>query len=196
MSMLVASVRGGLRSVSLRLGRITMGALFLRVVVVALGMGALWVSTPPDWHRSAVPLMLLAVLAVLPGFAPNTWLTLVLELFVIGVWLVWTIGFGEPVTWPRVAALTVLLYGHHISSAWAAAIPLDTVVPAEVWVRWLRRTGAILGVSALLAVVAVGGATLTSDWIGSGLAALVVPVLGIFGAVVIIALLALLARRR
>src|SRR5690606_30099666 len=108
-----------------RVRRVTLGGLSLRVLVLVTGMAVLLLALPADLRTSRVPLGASVLLPLAAAIAPGSWLAALVELLAIGSWLAGTFAAGDPVTWPRLTALAILLYGHHVLCSWASAVPLD-----------------------------------------------------------------------
>src|SRR5690606_1747085 len=102
-----------------------------------------------------VPLGASVLLPLAAAIAPGSWLAALVELLAIGSWLAGTFAAGDPVTWPRLTALAILLYGHHVLCSWASAVPLDTVLPPRAWQLGALRLSAISAVTAVLAAGAL-----------------------------------------
>lgn len=103
--------------------------------------------------RWMVPLFLVAVY---PAFAPRGRGTTVAILVVVAGWLADTSYNDNAVVLWRVLAIATLIYLGHTLAALAAVLPTDAAVNAEVPVGWLVRAGAVILVSAVLTVVALG----------------------------------------
>lgn len=199
-----ASVASGLGT----LRRITPAAILLRTVVWAAGVVALILATPMEvlGPRATVPvLVVVGCLALVPALVPGSWLVLAVELAAVAGWLVRTslpgsevtwssVGYtarsGLPVAWLAVVALASALYVHHTASALGAAVPLDVRPLPGAVARWLTRTGAVLGATAVVAALAL----VLQSPIGK-VTEVAVPVLGVLAAVVVAGALAYLLRR-
>jgi hypothetical protein len=98
------------------------------------------------------PVLALLVIAILPALFPRTWLvTMDILVTVIG-WLVGTTSYGGPVTYWRLVLLAGLLYLVHTLAALAAVLPYDAVTSPGVLARWLRRCGAVVLLTAAVAM--------------------------------------------
>jgi hypothetical protein len=136
--------------------RTTAAFLLLRLGVFLVTLAALLVAAPFPVVASRW-----AAALVLVALAPAAWprtgaVTAVLLVAILG-WLAATTVYGEPVGYFRLVALAALLYGAHVLAAVAAVIPNDAIVAPGALLRWLPRTGLLLAVTALVALL---GATL------------------------------------
>jgi hypothetical protein len=133
---------------------------------------------------------LLFVLCFYPAFAPRGRATTFVILVVVAGWIVDTTWYGERVALWRVIAIATLIYLGHTLAALAAVLPYDSVVNTNVLINWLIRAGAVVLISAVLTVVALG---LTDALAGS--AFLVATLIGLAAAVAATLLLTRLLRR-
>lgn len=165
--------------------------ILIRAVVFAAALAALLVVAPAPVRSTPAAVAGLAGAALLAALLPGSaWVTLV-ALAAAGGWVGVTVVGGEPVTAPRVLALAGLLFLLHSAATLAAMLPHDAVVGAQVWGRWLVRTGAVIAVSSVLSVGLLFGLGRLPD------AGLHLPAtLGGLGlAAALVALLSVLARR-
>lgn len=139
-----------------RVRRTAAGPALVRLSSGVAAFAALALALPASEVLDAPLSVLLRVaaslfaIAVAVALAPRTrWVSLV-ALLAIGAWLVTTIGFGEEPTVARVALLGAALYLMHTGAALAAVLPYDCAVGPGVLLRWLRRVGAVLGLSLLV----------------------------------------------
>ncbi|HZC25564.1 MAG TPA: hypothetical protein VE287_00990 [Actinopolymorphaceae bacterium] len=208
MSGVVGQARATVASGVGTLRRITPAAILLRVMVWLAGVAALVLATPVEvlGPEATVPVLVVAgAVALVPALFPGSWLVLAMELVALAGWLVrtslpgsevtWTsVAFtarsGLPVAWLAVVALAAALYVHHSASALAATVPLDVrPLPGSV-ARWLTRTGALLGATAVVAALAL----LLQSPLGK-VTEVAVPVLGVLVALVVAGALAYVLRR-
>jgi hypothetical protein len=150
---------------------------------------AVVVAYPVALLASRYLLLLLAV-AAWPAFAPRGRGVTVAVVVVLAGWLLDTSWYGERVALWRVLALAALLYVAHALAALAAALPYDALVNLDVVAAWLARALAVVLVSAVLTVVALG---LSSALAGA--AFVVATLAGLAAAVGATLLLARLLRR-
>jgi hypothetical protein len=184
-----ASVAVGIGAVR----RLTLGGLALRLLVFAAGAGALLVAMPGPAYDLVPALVVVVVVAVpvVPALVPGRWPVLALELLVVGGWVVGTAVSGGRVSILPVLGLAVALYVHHSASGFAAAVPLNVrFLPGAVR-RWLVRTGAVLGATAVVAGVAVPLGARVGD-----VSTVVVPASGVLLAILVAGLLAYAVRDR
>lgn len=145
-----------------RVRRITAVPLLVRLGLFAAGVLALLVALPIAYLDPRA-VAVLAVLALLPAMRPGSSLPTVVSVAAIGLYLVATTGYGEPITVWRVLALACLLYAVHSLAALAACLPHDAQIRTEVVTGWvIRLLGVVCGSAAVLvlALAAVGRLTL------------------------------------
>jgi hypothetical protein len=171
------------------LSRITMIPFLVRFGIALAGLLAMSVAWPPTLLASQFFLPIAAV-AVYPAFVPRGRGATLSALVAVAGWLVDTAGFDARVALWRVLALATLLYLGHSLTALAAVLPYDAVVTFEVVAHWLARALAVVIVSAVLTVGALG---LTSDLAGG--AFLIATLVGLAGAVGATLLISRLLRR-
>jgi hypothetical protein len=132
--------------------RTTAGPALVRLTLTVSAMAALALAVPladlGAWIGVLVPIGLGVAL-----FPRTRWVSIVALLVILG-WLITTVVFGEEVTPWRLGGLAVALYVMHSAATLAAVLPLDTVVAPSALLRWVGRTGAVLGASL---VVGLGG---------------------------------------
>jgi hypothetical protein len=99
--------------------------------------------------------LLLVVVALLPVLAPRT-LMVTLSIFaaVLG-WLVSTTAYGEGLTYWRLVVLAGAVYLTHTLAALATVLPYDAVLSPGVLSRWLLRAGAVVALTAVVALFAL-----------------------------------------
>ena len=135
-------------------------------------------------------LPLLIAVALYPAIAPRGRGATVVILVVVAGWIADTTWFEARVALWRVLSIGTLLYLGHTLSALAAVVPYDAVVNLDVVTTWLGRAAAVVLVSAVLTVIALGlGAEL------AGSAFVLATLVGLAGAVGATTLLARLLRR-
>jgi hypothetical protein len=156
--------------------RTTAGPALVRATLATAALAALAFAVPLADLGSWVGLLLPVGLGV--ALFPRTrWVSIVALLAVLG-WLVTTVVLGEPVSAWRLGGLGVALYVMHSAATLAAVLPLDAVVAPGALLRWLGRTGAVLGASLLIglggyatAAVVPGARSAVGPIAGSAIAA-------------------------
>jgi hypothetical protein len=171
------------------LGRVTVIPFLVRLGIALAGLIAMSVAWPQAVLASQffVPI---ALVALYPAVAPRGRGATLSALVVVAGWLVDTAGDDGHVALARVLTLATLLYLGHSLTALAAVLPYDAVVNVDVVATWLARALAVVLVSAVLTVVALG----LSDQL-AGQAFLVATLVGLAGAVGATMLIARLLRR-
>ncbi|OLB78333.1 MAG: hypothetical protein AUI14_13560 [Actinobacteria bacterium 13_2_20CM_2_71_6] len=106
-------------------------------------------------------------------------------------WLISTLAYGVGPDFLALILLATALYLVHTLAALAAVLPHDAVVAPGVLLRWLRRAGLVLGLTAALALFAV----VVPPYLGDH-AYLVASLLGLVLMVATVGYLARLVRRR
>ncbi|MEQ4207571.1 hypothetical protein [Actinopolymorpha sp. B9G3] len=173
--------------------RVTLGGLALRLLGWVAGAGALLLAMPGRAY-SLAPALVVVVAVVVPLVTvvlPGRWPVLALELLAVGGWVAGTATSEARVAFLPVLALAAALYVHHSASGFAAAVALNVRFLPGVVRRWLVRTGAVLGVTALIAAVAVPLGARVGD-----VSTVVVPALGVLLAILVAGLLAYAVRDR
>ncbi len=151
-----------LETITARLQRLraAAGRATLVPVLVRLGIALCFVlAMSVAWPQAVVTsrlMALLCVVAVHPAFAPRGRGTTVAVLVVVTGWVADTSWYDTRVALWRVLAIATLLYLGHTLAALAAVLPYDAVVNLDVVTAWLVRAGAVVLVSAVLTVVALG----------------------------------------
>ncbi len=149
----------------------------LRLVVLAIGWAALLLSAPTPVYRYApVVVVFTGVLAATAAVLPRRHTALVLELGVVGLWLL--PGGHAGSTGLASVVLAALLYLHHATAALAAATGWNVRTTGSLARRWSRRTAGIVAAasvtsSAMLLLSRGRGAVLPDGWLLVGLAAAV-----------------------
>lgn len=166
------------------LARATPVPFLLRCGVALCGLVAMIVAWPAELVGSQY-FVLLTLVAVYPAVLPRGRGATFAALAVVAGWIVDTAGFDARIALWRVLAITTLLYIGHSLTALAAVLPYDAVVNLDVVAGWLLRAAAVVLISAVLTVVALG---LSSDLAGGAfLIATLVGLAGAVGATVLIA---------
>lgn len=169
--------------------RATLVPLLVRVGIALCFVLAMAVAWPAVLVFGRVG-VLLYLLALYPAFAPRgRGATLAIVIAVAG-WILDTTWYDERVALWRVLSIATLTYLGHTLAALAAALPYDATVDIDVVTTWLLRAGAVVLVSAVLTVIALG---LTAELAGG--AFLVATLVGLAAAVGVTLLLARLLRR-
>jgi hypothetical protein len=171
------------------LSRATALPFLLRCAIALCGLIAMAVAWPESLLASQyfVPI---GLVAVYPAVAPRGRGATFSALVVVGGWLLDTTGFDARVALWRVLTLATVLYLGHSLTALAAVLPYDAIVNLDVVGLWLARALAVVVVSAVLTVVALG---LSAELAGD--AFLVATLIGLIGAVGATMLLSRLLRR-
>jgi hypothetical protein len=170
-------------------GRATLVPLLVRCGIALSLVRAMIVAWPAEIVAGRFLLPLVAV-ALYPAVAPRgRGATAAILLVVVG-WIVDTTWFDARVTLWRVLSIGALLYLGHTLTALAAALPYDAVVNLDVVTSWLARAAAVVLISAVLTVIALGLAAEIS-----GGAFVLATLVGLAGAVGATILLARLLRR-
>ncbi len=151
-----------------------------------LAMTVAW----PAWIAASRYAPLLFVVAAYPAFVPRGRGATVAILVAVAGWIVDTSWFDARVALWRVLSMATLLYIGHTLTALAAALPYDAIVNLDVVTTWLGRALAVVLISAVLTVIALG---LTSALAGG--AFVVATLVGLAGAVGATMLLSRLLRR-
>ena len=132
----------------------------------------------------------LVAVALYPAVAPRGRGATVVILVVVAGWIVDTTWFDARVALWRVLSIGALLYSGHTLTALAAVLPYDAVVNLDVVTTWLWRAAAVVLISAVLTVIALG---LASELAGG--AFVMATLVGLAGAVGATMMLARLLRR-
>lgn len=134
--------------------RTTPGPLLVRVAVFLFGAVGLLVAWPLDLVLG--PGFLVAiVLAALPALLPRGRMTTIAILAAVVGWEVGALGYGESPTYVRVVVVAASLYLQHNLAALAAVLPYDAIIGPGVLLRWIARAGAVVLLTAALALFAV-----------------------------------------
>ena len=180
---------GRVERARIALGRVTVIPFLIRCGIALCGLLAMSVAWPSALLASQY-FVLVSAVAIYPAMAPRgRGFTLAAVVAVIG-WLADTVGYEARIALWRVLALATLLYLGHTLTALAAVLPYDAVVNLDVVAAWLARALAVVLVSAVLTVVALG---LSAELAGG--AFLIATLVGLAGAVGATMLIARLLRR-
>jgi len=119
--------------------RLSAGPAFMRLTAAAGALIAVCAAAPtPLLLSPQISIALPVALGV--GLWPRTrWVGLV-GLLALGMWVLTTVGFSEPVTPWRLVVLASGLYTMHAAAAMASVLPYDAVVAPVVLLRWAART--------------------------------------------------------
>ncbi|MBM2623489.1 hypothetical protein JIG36_49150 [Actinoplanes sp. LDG1-06] len=166
------------------LSRATVLPFLVRCAIGVCGLVAVSVAWPSGLFGTQyfVPL---AVVALYPAFAPRGRGATFAALVVIGGWLLDTAFYDSEVSLWRVLTIAAALYLGHSLTALAAVLPSDAVVNFDVVGLWLARALAVILISAVLTVFALGLAAQLAG--GPFLVATVVGLAGAAGATLLIA---------
>ncbi len=152
---MLESVTGRLERARVAIRRATLVPLMVRFGIALSFVLAMSVAWPGAVVASRYMLPLFLV-AIWPAFAPRGRGTTAAVLVVVAGWLADTSYNDNSVVLWRVLAIATLIYLGHTLAALAAQVPSDAVVNLEVPAAWLTRAGAVVLVSAVLTVVALG----------------------------------------
>ena len=136
-------------------GRATLVPMLVRFGIALCLVLAMSVAWPAELVGSRY-MLLLFVVAIYPAFAPRGRGTTAAILTVVGGWVAGTSWYDTRVALWRVLAIATLLYLGHTLAALAAVLPYDAVVTLDAVAAWLMRAGAVVLVSAVLTVIALG----------------------------------------
>lgn len=165
--------------------RVTPGPATIRACAFVLGVVALIVALAGPLRSSPWTYLVLVLVAVVPAARPDgPWATAV-ELVVVGEWLLSALLYGEARSLVALLAIAALLYAHHTTCALAAALPISARLDSGVLLGWLVRTGVVVAVSAVLALLVV--VALPARGHGTGSVLLVAGFLAAVGAAVVVA---------
>ena len=174
--------------------RCTPAALFIRAAAALAALSAMVLALPlnsVDGFRVVAAAVIVFLPAAAVGVLPRSrWVTLY-AMAVVGVWVVSSVGFGEPAGLGRVTLLAASLYVMHRAATFAAVLPTDAVVAPGVMGRWLRRTVATTAAGLTVGVGSLAGARLLPEAQSA-----VGPIVGSLVAVGLVALLVWLLMRR
>lgn len=171
------------------LGRATLVPVLIRCgigIALVLAMTVAWPSAIVA-SKFAVPLFLVALW---PAVAPRGRGATIAILVAVFGWIADTTWFDARVALWRVVSIAALVYIGHTLTALAAAVPYDALVNLDVVTAWIARALAVVLVSSVLTVIALG---LTSALAGG--AFVLATLVGLAGAVGATVLLARLLRR-
>jgi hypothetical protein len=168
--------------------RCTPAVLFVRAAAALAALVAMILALPltsVDGFRVVEAAVIVFLPAAAVGVLPRSrWVTMY-AVTVVVVWVLTSVGFGEPADLTRIALLTTSLYVMHRAATFAAVLPADAVMAPGVMGRWLRRTAAT---TAAGLGVGIGGLALIRGLPGAHSA--VGPIVGSLAAVGLVALLA------
>ena len=135
--------------------RATLVPLLIRVGIALFLILAVGVAWPAELvaGRYGLPLLLLGLY---PAIAPRGRGTTAIALVVVAGWVADTSWYDARVALWRVLSIATLLYLAHTLAALAAQLPYDAVVNVDVVIAWLARAGAVVLISAVLIVIALG----------------------------------------
>ncbi|MGA5301434.1 hypothetical protein ACPCHT_15995 [Nucisporomicrobium flavum] len=163
-------------------------------LVVRCGIGlAFFAAMTVAWPVTLVVsryLVLFALVAVYPAFAPRGRGPTVAIVAVVAGWIIDTTWYDARTALWRVLAIATLTYAGHTLAALAAVLPYDSMVNADVLTGWLTRAGLTILISAVLTVLALG---LTAELAGG--AFVLATLVGLAAAVGLALLLGRLLRR-
>ena len=134
--------------------RTTPGPLLVRAGVFLTGLLGQLLAWPSELVAGPVFLVLLGI-AVVPALAPRGRMPTAAILLAVVGWEVAALGYHETPQFLRVVFLAAALYLQHNLSALAAVLPYDAIIGPGVLLRWLARAGAVVALTAGLALFAV-----------------------------------------
>jgi hypothetical protein len=171
------------------LRRATLVPLLIRIGIALFLVLAMSVAWPAELvaGRYGLPLLLLALY---PAIAPRGRGTTAVALVVVAGWVADTTWNDARIALWRVLSIATLLYLAHTLAALAAQLPYDAVVNLDVVTGWLTQAGAVVLISAVLTVIALG---LAGELAGG--AFVIATLVGLAAAVAATLLLARLLRR-
>ncbi|WP_117209974.1 hypothetical protein [Allorhizocola rhizosphaerae] len=170
-----------------RLARVTAVPLVLRGIVFAAAWLGLWLAVPSPVASLRVAL-LLVVVALVPALIPGTRVVDGVMLAIVALWVVSTLMVGQAAEPVHTFMTGAALYLTHSAAAFAAVLPYDSVVDAQVVVRWAARSVFVLAAAGVVTAVVVLFAPMAGQ---------TTSVVALFaGLGIVVALIALLARRR
>ncbi|WP_433300910.1 hypothetical protein ACQP2F_04585 [Actinoplanes sp. CA-030573] len=168
------------------LSRATAIPFLVRCGIGLCGLAAMFVAWPTEVTTSQYTSPLLVLTALYPAVAPRGRGATFSALVVVAGWITATTGeLGSRVGLAPVLTLATLLYIGHSLTALAAVLPYDAMVSLDMVGGWMLRAAAVVLVSAVLTVVALG---LSADLAGGAfLLATLVGIAGAVGATLVIA---------
>jgi hypothetical protein len=186
---MISAISGRIERARIVFGRATPMPFLVRCGIALCFLMAMTVAWPPSIAASRY-LVILFVVSLYPAFAPRGRGTTFAVLIVVGGWILDTTWYDARVALWRVLTLATLLYLGHTLSALAAVLPYDALVNLDVVTTWLVRALAVVLISAVLTVIALG---LTAELAGG--AFLIATLVGLAAAVGATMLLSRLIRR-
>ena len=171
------------------LDRATLVPFLVRCGIALAFILAMTVAWPVEFAASQLALPLYAV-ALWPAIAPRGRGATIAVLLAVAGWMIDTTWFDQRVALWRVLSIAALIYIGHTLTALAAVLPYDAMVNLDVVTTWIGRALAVVLISSVLTVIALG---LTSAM--SGGAFVFATLVGLAGAVGATMLLARLLRR-
>jgi hypothetical protein len=186
---MLAALTARLERIQRVLSRATIVPFVIRLGIALCLLLAMVVAWPVDLAFGQFG-VLLYVVAAYPAFAPRGRGTTLAILLVIGGWILDTTWYEDRVALWRVLSIATLTYLGHTLAALAAVLPYDAMVTIDVLTTWLLRAAAVVLISAVLTVTALG---LTSALAGG--AFLIATLIGLAAAVAATMLLSRLLRR-
>jgi hypothetical protein len=170
-------------------GRATLVPFVVRCGIALAFVLAMSVAGPAEIAAGRY-LAVLFLVAVYPALAPRGRGATIAVLVAVGGWIADTTWYDARIALWRVLTLATCLYLGHTLTALAAVLPYDALVNLDVLTGWLTRALAVILISAVLTVIALG---LSSDLAGG--AFLIATLVGLAGAVSATLLLTRLLRR-
>ncbi|GIH09957.1 hypothetical protein Rhe02_80240 [Rhizocola hellebori] len=137
-----------------RLARTAPGPLAVRGIVFFAAAAGIWIAAPTAFVslRFLLPIL---ISAAMPALLPNSRVVGATMVFIVGLWMVATLAFGEPATPGRTFLAACALYLTHSAATLAAMLPHDAIVDNQVIIRWAGRTAMVIGSSGVVTIVVV-----------------------------------------
>jgi hypothetical protein len=183
------SLTARLERIQRALRRATIAPLLVRLGIALCLLLAMVVAWPPELAFGRLG-PLLYLVALYPAIAPRGRGATFAILVVVAGWILDTTWYEERVALWRVLGIATLTYLGHTLTALAAVLPYDAIVNIDVITAWLVRAAAVVLVSAVLTVIALGLADALA-----GSAFLIATLIGLAAAVAATLLLSRLLRR-
>lgn len=132
--------------------RAAAGPLLVRAGVVVFAAASMVLAFPAAVMRNLAAIAVAGVVALLPALFPRTRMVGLAVLACAFGWLIGPIAYGEPISLPRLVALSAALYLTHSLAALAAVLPYDAVLSPGVLTGWLLRAAGVVAGSAIVSV--------------------------------------------
>lgn len=146
-----AGIASQIQYVTRVLGRATPAPMLVRAIVLVAGLGGFAAGYPPSSLSHPIALLAVPVAGLAALFPRGPWPTGVICVIVFG-WLVSTAIDGTTITAWRLTALAASIYLLHVSAAFAAVLPYDSVVTRGLFLPWIIRATVVIVLTAFVAV--------------------------------------------